>query len=109
MLVGAFSLTAFTLNNEKSTKTSMNTVTDSPSSGCVRIYVKWPSGHKSTNGTVSAEVCSGGMTKKFYLNDDGYADICYYSDSSLCTVFIDGKGYEGHYKKGGTYTIYRKR
>ncbi len=79
------------------------------SSNCVRVYVKWPSGNKSTNGRVSAEVCSGGMTKTFYLNDDGYADICYVSDSSLCTIFINGKGYKGHYRKGHTYTIYRER
>jgi len=106
--IGSIILMSFT-NKEKILTNYENSKIVEQSSNCVRIYVKWPSGNKATNGTVSGAVCSGGTTKRFYLNNSGYADICYSSDSSLCTIYIDGKGYDvDYYKKGKSYTIYKR-
>lgn len=103
MMIGALALMSFTNKEKRTTKTEIV----EQSSDCVRIYVKYSNGSKCTNGRISGDG-PGGITKTFYLNDDGYADICYTSSYRLITIYINGTSYDGNYYKGKSYTIYKR-
>ncbi len=74
--------------------------------GIINIRVVGSSGRgvkARIGGKVSGAL--GGMVQGGYTNSDGHGILEWSSNSSLDTIYINGKGYRGKYRSGETYAF----
>lgn len=77
------------------------------------VYVKWESTKKPAKnikvvGFDDKWVMSSSGTQVGYTDVNGMVVLKWNSHRNLYTIIVDGKGQEGDYSDGGTYTFFIK-
>jgi hypothetical protein len=94
----------FTASSSNSILNKTVTTTERAGNYYIYVHVSHPDGGNYSGIRVQGEVCGilGGMTSSDRTDSNGNARITFASTDAICTLFVNGKGYDGKWKHGST-------